>query len=183
MRFVVVTIDPHIEQHSCCGPNLHTHTHALRRNFYRIPYDWRRNACPAFDWKKKHSFNEYTNHLDQPLPSFQVFVSRLRAGKHSIPALLKLSGHTAFMQRTPETRVNRLRFPRFKPPQGDPLAAVRTFHIPGCVPGFDVICSLYVVRVITALRRFLAKRYRHVSFSLSTCAMCVHHVRKKKKLC
>lgn len=130
--------------------------------------------------KKRCRFNEYTNHLDQPLPSFQVFVSRLCAGKHSIPALLKLSGHTAFMQRTPETRVNRLRFPRFKPPQGDPLAAVRTFHIPGCVPGFDVICSLYVVRVITALRRFSAKRYRHVSFSLSTCAMCVHHVRKKK---
>lgn len=27
MRFVVMTIDPHIEQHSCCGPNHHTHTH------------------------------------------------------------------------------------------------------------------------------------------------------------
>lgn len=78
--------------------------------------------------------------------------------------------------------VNRLYFSLiFEPPRRYPRAAVRTFHIPGRVPGF-VIRSLYVVRVVTVWRNAVFRR-SVIDTSLFRClhVQCVYITKGKKK--
>lgn len=78
--------------------------------------------------------------------------------------------------------VNRLYFSLiFEPPRRYPRAAVRTFHIPGRVPGF-VIRSLYVVRVVTVWRSAVFRR-SVIDTSLFRClhVQCVYITKGKKK--